>query len=134
MCGIIGLVDPIGGVAEAAFDAARDLMCHRGPDDAGSLPVGPARFGSRRLAIIDVSPAGHQPMASDDGAVMLVFNGAIYNFQELRGELAPHSTFHSHTDSEVLLNGYLIWGWEELLRRVDGMFAFAIWDNRTGTL
>jgi asparagine synthase (glutamine-hydrolysing) len=134
VCGIIGITGPQERVSGERFIAARDLMCHRGPDDAGSHTIGCARFGARRLAIIDLSPAGHQPMVSDDGRVMLVFNGEIYNFSALRRELERCSAFRSRSDTEVLLHGYIHWGWDALLRRIDGMFAFAVWDDRTHTL
>jgi len=134
MCGIVGAAgigDP--QIAERVKRGAR-LMLHRGPDDWGVHTAGEATLGFRRLAIIDLSPAGHQPMVSQDGSAVLVFNGEIYNFLELRKELEPDYPFVSQTDSEVLLNGYLAWGWDELLRRIDGMFAFAIWDARAQRL
>ena len=106
-------------------------MIHRGPDDWGVYTDDHAALGFRRLSIIDLSPAGHQPMVSKDGNTVLVFNGEIYNYLELRKELEPNYPFFSQTDSEALLNGYRAWGWEELLKRIDGMFAFAIWDKRT---
>ncbi len=109
---------------------AANLMSHRGPDDWGVYTDDHAALGFRRLSIIDLSPAGHQPMLSKDGNTVLVFNGEIYNYLELRKELEPHFPFFSQTDSEALLNGYRAWGWEELLKRIDGMFAFAIWDKR----
>lgn len=110
--------------------SAANLMIHRGPDDWGVYTDDHAALGFRRLSIIDLSPAGHQPMVSQDGNTVLVFNGEIYNYLELRKELEPSFRFYSQTDSEALLNGYRAWGWEELLRRIDGMFAFAIWDKR----
>jgi len=110
---------------------AGNLMIHRGPDDWGVYTDDYAALGFRRLSIIDLSPAGHQPMVSQDGDTVLVFNGEIYNYLELRKELEPNYPFFSQTDSEALLNGYRAWGWEELLKRIDGMFAFAIWDKRT---
>ena len=109
---------------------AADLMLHRGPDDWGVYSDGHAALGFRRLSIIDLSLAGHQPMVTQDGSAVLIFNGEIYNFRELRKQLEPDYEFRSQSDSEVLLNGYLAWGWDELLRRIDGMFAFAIWDTR----
>ena len=109
---------------------AANLMSHRGPDDWGVHTDDCAALAFRRLAIIDLSPAGHQPMVSKDGSTVLVFNGEIYNYLELRKELEPSFPFFSQSDSEVLLNGYRAWGWEQLLRRIDGMFAFAIWDKR----
>jgi asparagine synthase (glutamine-hydrolysing) len=134
MCGIIGIIGPIADQSEERVAFARDIMIHRGPDDAGLDRIGLALLGFRRLAILDLTPAGHQPMLNSDRSVGLVFNGEIYNFQELRQELQSSYKFHSHSDTEVILNGYLEWGWEEMLRRIDGMFAIAIWDNRTRTL
>jgi asparagine synthase (glutamine-hydrolysing) len=109
-------------------------MLHRGPDQAGLWESDEARLGFRRLAVLDLSEAGHQPMCSADGQVVLAFNGEIYNYRDLREELEGRIPFRSGTDSEVLLNGYQAWGWEALLRRIDGMFAFVLWDARTRTL
>ncbi len=135
MCGIIGLVgEGAQEVEERRLRHARDLMQHRGPDSDGACDVGPAWLGFRRLAILDLSEAGHQPMLVADGQVALVFNGEIYNYRALRRQLQDAHPFRSETDSEVLLNGYLAWGWDGLLRRIDGMFAFALWDARTNTL
>jgi asparagine synthase (glutamine-hydrolysing) len=134
MCGIIGFVGESAPFIQTQLEQARDLMWHRGPDDAGLYQVGPAILGFRRLAILDLSPAGHQPMVSLDGQVALVFNGEIYNYQSLRVELQRSHPFQSHTDTEVILKGYLEWGWEGMLRRIDGMFAIALWDNHTRTL
>lgn len=128
MCGIIGHVSSRGTVEPRRLEAARDLMAHRGPDDAGRWAEGPAHLGFRRLAILDLSAAGHQPMVTADGRVALVFNGEIYNHRDLRRELNDRFAFRSDTDSEVLLHGYRAWGWDGLLQRADGMFAFAIWD------
>src|SRR6056297_1343822 len=133
MCGILGVIGDAPHRPER-FDAARDLMVHRGPDDAGSFSSGPAHLGFRRLAILDLSSAGHQPMTALDGQVALAFNGEIYNYRALRDELQSDLPFHSDTDSEVLLNGYLTWGWDRLLKRIEGMFAFVIWDARSQTL
>jgi asparagine synthase (glutamine-hydrolysing) len=103
----------------------------RGPDSAGELRSGVATLGHRRLAIFDLSPAGHQPMTTPDGNIAVVFNGAIYNFHELRDELAgEHISWASRTDTEVLLHGYRVWGIDALVRRLRGMFAFALWDAR----
>jgi asparagine synthase (glutamine-hydrolysing) len=109
-------------------------MSHRGPDDAGEYVGRSAMLGFRRLAILDLSCSGHQPMTSPDGRVTLVFNGEIYNYLELRRELEADWPFRSQTDTEVLLNGYRAWGWERLLSRIDGMYAFAIWDEALRTL
>jgi asparagine synthase (glutamine-hydrolysing) len=134
MCGIIGMVGEFSGSEQARLEQARDLMYLRGPDDAGSFTIGVANFGFRRLAILDLTTAGHQPMVSLDGQVALVFNGEIYNYQSLRTELQKTHEFRSDTDTEVILNGYLAWGWSEMLQRIDGMFAIAVWDNRKRSL
>src|ERR1700738_1917769 len=123
MCGIIGAIGEISAECRRAFLGARDLMTHRGPDDAGQYAGNSAMLGFRRLAILDLSCSGHQPMTSPDGRVTLGFNGEIYNYRELREELEPAWLFRSQTDSEVLLNGYRAWGWERLLSRIDGMYA-----------
>lgn len=115
--------------------AMRDAMVMRGPDGCG-LSHGPGfALGHRRLSIIDLSDAGQQPMANEDGTVQLIFNGEIYNFADLRPELeAAGHRFHSRTDSEVLVHGYEEWGFAGLLRRIRGMFAFAIVDTARGEL
>src|SRR5580700_2590338 len=131
MCGILGAIGPNAQQMTERVVRAANLMSHRGPDDWGTYTDDHAALGFRRLSIIDLSPAGHQPMVSKDGNTVLVFNGEIYNYLELRKELEPDFPFFSQTDSEALLNGFRAWGWEELLKRIDGMFAFAIWDKRT---
>jgi asparagine synthase (glutamine-hydrolysing) len=134
MCGIIGAVGVSDPQIKDRVARAANLMLHRGPDDWGVYSDQQAALGFRRLSIIDLSQAGHQPMVSRDGSAVLIFNGEIYNYRELRKELESSYEFCSQTDSEVLLNGYLAWGWDELLRRIDGMFAFAIWDVRSHRL
>ena len=134
MCGIIGTIRTDEPVNEQRLADARDLMKHRGPDNVGLSVEGPCGFGFRRLAILDLSAAGSQPMNSQDSRVQLVFNGEIYNYLDLKQELARSHSFRSKTDSEVLLQGYIAWGWDELLRRIDGMYAFAIWDARAQKL
>jgi asparagine synthase (glutamine-hydrolysing) len=134
MCGIIGLVQDGAPRSRERLVAARELMWQRGPDDAGVWAGEHACLGARRLSIIDRSNAGHQPMISDDRRQVLVFNGEIYNFRELRIELERDFPFRSHTDSEVILHGYKRWGLRGLLDRLDGMFAFALWDEDRRTL
>jgi asparagine synthase (glutamine-hydrolysing) len=129
MCGIIGMVGTIGSGDRLRLIAARDLMVHRGPDDAGVWESPGVILGAQRLSIIDLSPAGHQPMKSPDGRRCIVFNGEIYNHRDLRRELERHFRFASESDTEVLLAGYRHWGFRGLLDRIDGMFAFAIWDS-----
>jgi asparagine synthase (glutamine-hydrolysing) len=109
---------------------------HRGPDDEGTrhflVPGTPqcVSLVHRRLSIIDLSPAGHQPMSNEDGTVWIIFNGEIYNFQELRAELtALGYRFHSKTDTEAIVHGYEQWG-DQVVEHLRGMFAFAIWDSR----
>jgi asparagine synthase (glutamine-hydrolysing) len=134
MCGIIGHCGPRSRELSDRVRSARELMIDRGPDDAGLWTDDRAVLGSRRLAILDLSPSGHMPMASADGRHVLVFNGAIYNFVELRAELERAVEFRSTGDTEVILNGFRVWGWERLLDELDGMFAFALWDTATRTL
>jgi asparagine synthase (glutamine-hydrolysing) len=137
MCGIAGVLAARGGPAEAdrrALAAALGRLCHRGPDDAGSFADAGVLLGHRRLSILDLSAAGHQPMASPGGRFVLTFNGEIYNYLELRAELAGHGfAFHTGTDTEVLLAAFERWG-RGCLARLRGMFAFALWDREARTL
>lgn len=111
-----------------------DVIAHRGPDGEGSFVEGHVGLGHRRLAIIDLSPAGHQPMETADGRFVISYNGEVYNFQELRLELeAAGYPFRSRTDTEVVLNAFAEWG-ERCLDRFNGMFAFAIWDRKERSL
>jgi len=115
------------------LSAATGALEHRGPDDSGQFVDASAGIGlgHRRLSIIDLSPLGSQPMASDDGSVVLAFNGEIYNYRELRRKLeAKGIEFRGHSDTEVLLRLYLAEG-EAMLTRLNGVFAFALWDART---
>jgi asparagine synthase (glutamine-hydrolysing) len=133
MCGLAGIVtDRV--IAPQSLEACANAMLHRGPDSGASLNRGVASFAFRRLRIIDLRPEADQPMCNEAGDVWLVFNGEIYNFQQLRRELEPRHEFRSRTDSETLIHGYEEWGFDGLLRRIDGMFAFAIWDERTQEL
>jgi len=130
MCGIAGILSHSQPVAATAARAMADAMAHRGPDDAGAWADHHCALAHRRLAIIDLSPAGHQPMANDDESLWIVFNGEIYNFQTLRHELEGLGhRFRSRSDTEVILRAYEQWG-PDCLRRLRGMFAFAIWDRR----
>ncbi len=129
MCGIAGAFnldgEPVSPVVLRRMAAS---IAHRGPDGEGFYADGPIGLAHRRLAIIDLSPAGHQPMANETGDLVLVYNGEIYNFQELRVELeAAGHRFHSRTDSEVVVHAYEEWG-RACLHRFNGMFAFALWD------
>jgi asparagine synthase (glutamine-hydrolysing) len=136
MCGIAGYIGP--GQRETGLGAVGAMLAtlhQRGPDSEGIESWPDATLGHRRLAIIDLSPGGHQPMLSDDGQIGLVFNGCIYNFVDLRRELERNGhAFRSRCDTEVILRGYEQWGIDQLTRRLRGMFAFAVWDNRTRTL
>ena len=133
MCGIVGFRSDRNFKSLREFlPKATSCLSHRGPDDSGlffdeSCGVG---LGHRRLSVIDLSKAGQQPMASDDGSVLIVYNGEVYNFKEIRNELeAAGHVFNSETDTEVVLNGYLKWG-IECLQQFIGMFSLAIWDSR----
>jgi asparagine synthase (glutamine-hydrolysing) len=135
VCGIAGVLDRSGKpVARPLLRRMGDVIAHRGPDGEGQYIDGPVGLVNRRLAIIDPSPAGAMPMASNDGRHWITYNGEVYNFEELRDELraAGHS-FRSHTDTEVVLNAYAAWG-PECVERFNGMFALAIWDRETREL
>lgn len=135
MCGIVGRLN-FNGAAVEAQDVKRmsDRIVHRGPDDEGLFLDGNFGLGFRRLAIIDLSERGHQPMSDESGDVWLVFNGEIYNFVALRRELEQDGVrFRSGTDSEVIIHLYKKYG-VECLQHLRGMFAFAIWDKRDRTL
>jgi asparagine synthase (glutamine-hydrolysing) len=135
MCGIAGMVH-LDGVPASSVLLKRmtDAIAYRGPDGQGQYIDGPVGLGHRRLAIIDLSPAGHQPMVTRDGRYVLTYNGEIYNFQELRTELESlRYQFRSRTDSEVLLYALAEWG-VKALERFNGMFAFALWDKKEKTL
>ncbi len=132
MCGIAGIVhsDPTVAVDPVLLRRMGDAIRHRGPDDSGVWTGPGVGLVHRRLSIIDLSAAGHQPMSNEDGSVHVVFNGEIYNFQELRKELAARGhVFRSATDTEVVVHLYEEEG-DACVERLDGMFAFAIWDVR----
>jgi asparagine synthase (glutamine-hydrolysing) len=135
MCGIAGLINLDGApVAPPVLQNMTDAIAHRGPDGEGHWIDGPIGLGHRRLAIIDLSPLGHQPMMSQDGRYVLSYNGEIYNFRELRTELETKGYgFRSTSDSEVLLTALQVWG-PKALDRFNGMFAFALWDRQEKTL
>ena len=135
MCGIAGIFNMNGEHASSVtLRKMTDAIAHRGPDGEGFYNDGCMALGHRRLAIIDLSPAGHQPMISADGEVVLSYNGEIYNFQELRIELeALGYQFRSRTDAEVVLNAWVEWG-KDCVSRFNGMFAFAVWDRREQSL
>ena len=130
MCGIAGLFHTDGvPVSSVILKKMTDAIGHRGPDGEGHFVDGGLGLGHRRLSIIDLSSAGHQPMASEDGRYVIAYNGEVYNFNELRIELeAVGHRFHSRTDSEVVLKALVAWGRKALLR-FNGMFALAFWDR-----
>jgi asparagine synthase (glutamine-hydrolysing) len=131
MCGIAGVCNLNGeAVSAGLLKRMTDVIAHRGPDGEGHYTDGPIGLGHRRLAIIDLSPAGQQPMASVSGDVVITYNGEIYNFQKLRVELeALGYQFHSRTDTEVIVHAYEEWG-EKCIDYFNGMFAFAIYDRK----
>ena len=135
MCGILGVFGPAAArLAARRFEGALGRIAHRGPDSAGTWHDDQAWLGHRRLAIIDLSKDGHQPMVDPASGHVIVFNGEIYNYRELRDELvAQGHRFHSHSDTEVLLKGYLAWG-AEVQQRCNGMWAAAIWNPATQAL
>jgi len=130
MCGIAGIFNLNGEpVSQVILRKMTDSIAHRGPDGEGFYIDSFVGLGHRRLAIIDLSPAGHQPMATRDGNYILTYNGEVYNFQELRIELENLGhKFRSRTDSEVVLNAYVQWD-SDCVKRFNGMFAFALWDR-----
>ncbi len=131
MCGIVALMRFDGRPVDPGELAhMRDCMRHRGPDGEGLYVDGPIGIGHRRLSIIDLSEAGHQPMTNEDGSIWLVFNGEIYNYVELRAELVARGhTFTSNSDTEVIIHLYEEEG-ERCVERLGGMFAFVLWDAR----
>ena len=133
MCGFVGFTGT-DEQSELVLTAMMNRIIHRGPDMGGQHIVDNVALGFRRLSILDLSEAGAQPMSSDDGKVTIVFNGEIYNFQELRAELeAAGYAFHCNADTEVLVHGYEEWG-EDLVNRLRGMYAFVIHDQNKNKL
>ena len=135
MCGIAGIMHFDGEPASAVvLRRMTDAIAHRGPDGEGQWVENNVGLGHRRLAIIDLSPAGHQPMVSADHRYVLSYNGEVYNYRELRAELeAEGYWFRSQTDSEVVLNALAAWGVDALVR-FNGMFAVALWDRKERTM
>ena len=137
MCGIAGihhLENSDTPVSQQVLDAMTDAVAHRGPDGRGTIRFPGIGLGHRRLSIIDPTDAGHQPMGTPAGDVWIAYNGEIYNFQELRKELGKKGyAFRSRTDTEVLLNSFLEWDLD-CLEKLNGIFAFAIWDGRSKRL
>lgn len=137
MCGIAGIFatkESVPDKISATIGRMVGMIEHRGPDDQGIWVGNGIALGHARLSIIDLTTAGHQPMPNEDGSILTVFNGEIYNFVELRSELSERGyRFKSHTDTEVILNGYHCWG-EQIFQRLRGMFAIALWDKRNEQL
>jgi asparagine synthase (glutamine-hydrolysing) len=130
MCGIAGILSPSDRVDLAEINRMTESLRHRGPDDSGVHLNNQVALGNRRLSIIDLSPLAHQPMFSTDRRFCIVYNGEIYNYQEIREELQKNGcSFESNSDTEVILKSYEEYG-PECLQRLRGMFAFAIWDER----
>ncbi len=131
MCGICGVLQLDGqSVEPKVLDRMSEVIAHRGPDGQGSWIDGPIGLAHRRLAIIDLTESGRQPMANEDGSVLVTYSGEIYNYLALRGELEEQGhRFHSHSDTEVLVHAYEQWG-EDSVSRLNGHFAYALWDSR----
>ena len=140
MCGICGFLDPKlnhnHDDAQDIIDRMTRTLAHRGPDDQGTWldPAKGIALGHRRLSILDLSPLGHQPMISACGRYVLIFNGEIYNHAELRQALDGLYPWRGHSDTEILLAALVNWGTEPTLRRLNGMFAFALWDREEQSL
>lgn len=139
MCGIIGLLSyNAATIDRRVLERMRDAMSHRGPDGADAWLSTDRKIGlgHRRLSIVDLNVAATQPMSNEDGTVVITFNGEIYNHADLRPELVAcgHQFRTDHSDTEVLVHGYEEWGLQGLLQRIEGDYAFGIWDERKGTL
>src|SRR5947209_1081819 len=135
MCGVVGILDPRHcrgrEERERLLAEMADAMEPRGPDGRGvwSDPVCGIGFGHRRLAILDLSAAGHQPMVSTSGRFVISYNGEVYNHREIAADLVALGVrFRGHSDTEILVEAIEQWGVRATLERVDGMFAFAVWD------
>jgi asparagine synthase (glutamine-hydrolysing) len=141
VCGLAGILDPTSSLrGEPLADAVTRMtgaLRHRGPDDEGlwSDPTAGIALGHRRLSVLDLSQAGHQPMLSPGGRYVVSYNGELYNFARLRDTLEGAGVrFASRSDTEVLLAGIEVWGLDDMLQRCNGMFAFALWDRRERAL
>ena len=142
MCGFVGFIDSSSSMGHESMASLVERMTgpiiQRGPDDLGIFvqPASGVALGFRRLSILDLSPEGHQPMSSRDGGrYTMVFNGEIYNYQEIRDELlAKGHAFRGHSDTEVMLAAFQEWGPEVSIARASGMFAIALWDGQEDRL
>lgn len=131
MCGINGIISYQRNPDEVRVRKMNQLIADRGPDNEGIYNKGPCVLGHRRLSIIDLSPNGNQPMVEDSQGLAIVYNGEIYNYREIKQELQNKGyIFKTTTDTEVILFGFDCWGIESLCKKLSGMFAFAIWDER----
>jgi asparagine synthase (glutamine-hydrolysing) len=129
MCGICGIHDPNGNIDDNLIRKMSDILTHRGPDDEGFHIEEKVGLGFKRLSIIDLE-LGNQPMANEDGSIWIVYNGEIYNFPVLKEELVGKGhQFRTKSDTEVIIHGYEEWG-EDVLQKLNGMFAFALWDAK----
>jgi asparagine synthase (glutamine-hydrolysing) len=129
MCGIGGCITKEAGVLPGVLATMGDLMGHRGPDASGQYVDGPVGLCHRRLSILDLSASANQPMVTADGRFVIVFNGEIYNWRELRADLGPGVPWRTHSDTEVLLQAWSRWE-QGCLEKLNGMFAFAVYDSR----
>ena len=135
MCGIVGIYNKNQKpVSESYLRKMTDMMIHRGPDDGGVFIDKNLGLGNRRLAIIDLSKTGHQPMSDKEGNYWISYNGEIYNFLEIKKELEKLGySFRSKTDTEVIINSFKEWG-TDCFKKFNGMFALALWDKRNQAL
>jgi asparagine synthase (glutamine-hydrolysing) len=136
MCGILGVIQGAPNFDQGSFDRMLDTLSHRGPDGRGVIHLDDGRvwLGHRRLAIIDLSAAGAQPMSNEDGTVWITFNGEIYNYRKLRDELSNRGhQFRSDSDTEVIVHAWEEWG-RDCVQHLRGIFAFGLWDDRTREL
>ena len=129
MCGILGWFRREDAVDRDVFTAALETLRARGPDQEGVWIDGNRALGHKRLSILDLSTSGRQPMGNEDGSIQIVFNGEIYNYRDVQADLKGDHAWRSKTDTEVLIHGYEEWG-DRLVDRIEGMFAFAIYDRR----
>src|SRR5262249_50445266 len=130
MCGIAGIISETGRSLETQLAPMIEAQVHRGPDACGVWSDERCALGHRRLSIIDLSEAGRQPMSNSRGAILITFNGEIYNYQQLRSELESLGhNFRTRTDTETIIYAYEQWG-VDCLAKLRGMFAFGIWDRK----